>query len=147
MLRVGIYNAGLVAVGTDSDALRFLDWWADRVRLYCYEAPEQGIFTDQKWLDLVPSFFQNVRFSRDIGLNVGPWRVSSESDFSESATGQFTFCGAPVRLMHMSRFNPAKPNLLSICLPNAAVTDSVLGRFLRSYSLKVIANRQPLKRT
>jgi len=147
MLRVGIYNAGLVAVGTDSDALRFLDWWADRVRHYCYEAPEQGIFTDQKWLDLVPSFFQNVRFSRDIGLNVGPWRVSSESDFSESATGQFTFCGAPVRLMHMSRFNPAKPNLLSICLPNAAVTDSVLGRFLRSYSLKVIANRQPLKRT
>nr|WP_315489253.1 tetratricopeptide repeat protein [uncultured Rhodoferax sp.] len=142
ILRIGTYNAGVVAVGTDDDAFRFLDWWADRASRYAYDAPEHGVFTDQKWLDMVPSYFQNVQTCRDWGLNVGPWRVRAESDFSEDDTGCLMFCGVPVRLMHVSRFNPEKPALLTTYLPDAECTDSALGRFLRRYALEVIQNRQ-----
>lgn len=143
MLQVGIYNAGLVGVGVDRDALRFLDWWADRVHRYAYDAPEHGIFTDQKWIDLVPSFFQNIQISRDWGLNVGPWRIRSEQDFAEDPAGRLTFCGVPVKLMHVSRFNPNRPEMLTVYLPHAKTADSALGRFLRKYAREVIKNRRP----
>jgi len=142
MLRVGIYNAGLVGVGTNGEALPFLDWWADRVQRYAYDAPEHGVFTDQKWIDLVPSFFRNVQTSRDCGLNVGPWRVRSEQDFTEDPNGHLTFCGAQVRLMHVSRFNPDKPDMLTSYLPHAKTSDTALGRFLRRHAREVIQNKQ-----
>lgn len=141
-MRIGVYNGGLVGVGTDRDALAFLDWWADRVSRYAYDAPEHGVFTDQKWIDLVPSFFRNVHISRDWGLNVGPWRVRTEQDFAKDALGQLTFCGSPVRVMHMSRFNPEKPDMLTSSLPLARTTNSPLGQFLRQYAAEVIGNRQ-----
>ncbi|QTN30085.1 tetratricopeptide repeat protein [Rhodoferax sp. AJA081-3] len=141
-MRIGVYNAGMVGVGTGSDALGFLDWWADRVSRYAYDAPEHGAFTDQKWLDLVPSFFREVQTSRDWGLNVGYWRVRSEQDFTEDSAGRLTFCGALVRLLHLSRFNPDKPDMLTSSLPHVQTTDSALGRFLRRYALEVIQNRQ-----
>lgn len=141
MLRVGAYNAGIVGVGMGKDALRFLDWWADRASEYAYDAPEQGIFTDQKWVDLVPSFFEQVHISREVGLNVGPWRVTTEQDFSETPAGGLAFCGEPVTMMHLSRFNPGKPGLLAAYLPRAQTQDTPLGRFLRRYAQEVIQNR------
>jgi hypothetical protein len=141
-MRIGVYNGGLVGVGTDSEALRFLDWWADRVSRYSYDAPEHGVFTDQKWIDLVPSFFRNVHISRDWGLNVGPWRVRAEQDFTNDNLGQLAFCGAPVKVMHMSRFNPEKPDMLTSSLPQAKTTNSPLRQFLHQYAAEVIGNRQ-----
>ncbi len=141
MLLVGVYNGGMLAVGTGEDRVRFLDWWQDRVTRYVYDSREQGVFTDQKWLDLVPCFFKGVRISDAIGLNLGHWRVCSERDFSLDKSGKLTFCGSPVTLMHMSGFKSNRPDLLSQHLRPPVQQGSPLGDFLQKYALEVSQNR------
>jgi len=46
----------MIGIGTGIDRLRFTEWWAERVYQFAYDSREQGVFTDQKWLDLVPCF-------------------------------------------------------------------------------------------
>ena len=134
MLSVGAYNGGMLVTGLHPDGIRFLDWWLDRVTQYAYDSREQGIFTDQKWLDLVPSFFRNVIINRTVGLNLGHWRVCSEHDFTEDRLGRLQFCGEPVTLMHMSGFKPNKPDLLAQHIRPPVSQNSPLGRFLRAYA-------------
>lgn len=140
MLSVGVYNGGVVGVGRAQDGIRFLDWWADRVTRYAYDSREQGVFTDQKWLDLVPCFFQNVHVSRASGINVGHWRVCSEQDFEDDATGQLMFRGQTVTHMHMSGFKTQRPDLLAQHILPPVSQDSPLGKFLQRYALEVIQN-------
>ncbi|MEO7106209.1 MAG: hypothetical protein ABIZ09_07550, partial [Rhodoferax sp.] len=124
------------------DGIRFLDWWLERVTHYAYNVREQGLFTDQKWLDLVPSFFRNVHIRRVAGLNVGFWRVCSEHDFTEDSLGRLQFCGEPVTLMHMSRFKPGKPYLFASHLTPTVIQDSALGRFLRRYANELLEHQR-----
>ncbi len=142
MLSVGVFNGGVVGVGRGADRIRFLDWWRDRVTAYAYDSREQGVFTDQKWLDLVPSYFNNVHISHDAGLNVGHWRVYTERDFDEDAKGRLTFRGVPVTVMHMSGFKTNQPDRLSHNLRMSVVQDAPLGRFLLQYAHAVIQNRR-----
>jgi len=146
MLRAGVYNGGVVGVGLDEDGLRFLDWWADRVSRYAYDTQEQGVFTDQRWLDLVPSLFRNVYVSRESGLNVGHWRVGSERDFSEDSSGGLAFCGERVTLMHMSGFKAARPDLLAQHLRPPVTQGTPLGRFLQRYAIELGRNGGAAKR-
>lgn len=146
MLRAGVYNAGLVGVGAGSEGVRFLDWWLDRSSKYAYDAQEQGIFTDQRWLDLVPSLFRNVHVSRETGLNVGHWRAGSEADFGEDPLGRLTFCRELVTLIHMSGFKPNRPDRLAQHLPTAVSGSSALGRFLRKYAFELTKNKLPTNR-
>lgn len=143
MLAVGAYNAGMLAVGLHPDGIRFLDWWLDRVTRYAYDSREQAVFTDQKWLDLVPSFFRNVQVCQEIGLNVGHWQVQSEQDFAEDPEGKLTFHGERVTLMHLSGFKPDKPELLASHISPPMRPDSALGRFLRKYALETLHHKQP----
>ncbi|MES2584157.1 MAG: tetratricopeptide repeat protein [Pseudomonadota bacterium] len=142
MLAVGAYNGGMLAAGLHPDGLRFMDWWLERVTQYAYDSREQGVFTDQKWLDLVPSFFRNVHVSREPGLNVGHWRVCSEHDFAEDAEGRLTFLGEPVTLMHMSGFKPNRPDLLAQHIRPPVIQGSALGRFLQHYAREALGNKQ-----
>ncbi len=141
MLCVGVYNGGMIGVGLGSDGIRFLDWWLDRVSRYAYDSREQGVFTDQKWLDLVPCFFKDVQISRAPGLNLGHWRVCSEHDFALSPAGKLTFCGEPIAVMHMSGFKSNRPDLLAQHLRPPVIQDSPLGNFLLEYAQEVIQNR------
>lgn len=141
MLCVGVYNGGMIGVGLGSDGIRFLDWWLDRVSRYAYDSREQGVFTDQKWLDLVPCFFKDVQISRAPGLNLGHWRVCSERDFALNPAGKLTFCGEPITVMHMSGFKSNRPDLLAQHLRPPVIHDSPLGNFLQEYAQEVIQNR------
>lgn len=142
MLSVGVYNGGVVGVGCAEDGARFLDWWASRVTQYAYDSREQGVFTDQKWLDLVPGFFQKVHISRDAGINVGHWRVCSEQDFEDDASGQLMFRGHAVTHMHMSGFKPQRPELLAQHILPRVSQGSPLGKFLHRYAAEVIQNKR-----
>jgi tetratricopeptide (TPR) repeat protein len=146
MLCVGVYNGGMIGVGLSDDGIRFLDWWQDRVTRYAYDSREQGVFTDQKWLDLVPCFFKGVHVSRAIGLNLGHWRVCSERDFTYDVQEKLTFCGEPVTLMHMSGFKSDKPELLAQHLRPAVTQNSPLGNFLQRYAIEVNQNKAILNK-
>src|SRR5439155_2510828 len=50
ILRTGVYNLGFIAIPSTSD--HFLTWWKGRMRLDCIRAIDEGLFVDQRWIDL-----------------------------------------------------------------------------------------------
>lgn len=71
----GVYNLGFIAVSNSSEGNRFAQWWHDRLSLFCYESASEGVYTDQRWCDLIPAFFDNVKILRDPGYNVASWNI------------------------------------------------------------------------
>ncbi len=104
-LRHGAYNLGFVAVRGDEIGRRFATWWADRLRSYCYDELDRGIFVDQKWCDLVPCFFDNVKILRDPGYNVASWNISQRHVTADD-TGSLLVNGQFLRFFHFTKLGP-----------------------------------------
>jgi hypothetical protein len=71
-LRYGIFNLGYIAVG--QKALPMLQWWSERLRWYCTRFPDDVVFTDQKWINFVPAFYDHTVI-RNPGYNFAPWNI------------------------------------------------------------------------
>ena len=101
-LRHGVYNLGFIAVSQSETGLRFSKWWAERLHLACYAAVETGIFTDQKWCDLVPSFFDGVKIHRDPGCNVASWNLSNRA-LRVTSSGKILVNESPLKFYHFTK--------------------------------------------
>lgn len=101
-LAYGIYNLGFVSVSNRPEGLRFARWWRDRLLDFCFDNVPSGLFTDQKWCDHVPVFFDNVHILKDPGYNVASWNLSQRLvTFDEK--GQVLSAGKPLRFFHFTK--------------------------------------------
>ncbi len=75
-LKNGVYNLGFLAVKMTGQGTQFIDWWAERLRSHCYDEIENGLFTDQRWVDLAPAFFDNLAVVREPQYNVATWNLT-----------------------------------------------------------------------
>ena len=96
MLRNGVFNAGFVGV-SGSRGLGFISWWKEKTRNYCVLEPEEGLFVDQKWLDLVPALFEGVCVWRHPGCNYAYWNFMHKP------------VDVPVVFYHLSGFDLSHP--------------------------------------
>jgi hypothetical protein len=71
---------------------------------YCYDDKANGLFTDQKWGDLIPSFFENYLILRDPGYNVASWNLSRRR-LEMSEKGDITVNGTPLRFYHFTGYD------------------------------------------
>jgi hypothetical protein len=78
-LRHGIYNLGFIAVRPTTIGKAFAAWWSERTYYFCRAEIRNGLFTDQKWIDLVPAFFENICILRSPRLNVAPWNLTTRN--------------------------------------------------------------------
>ncbi|GJH26026.1 hypothetical protein [Caballeronia novacaledonica] len=76
-LKHGVYNLGFVAVRNVPEGNRFARWWRDRLLQFCRDDVPNGLFTDQRWCDLVPALFGGVGVLRNSGYNVASWNLST----------------------------------------------------------------------
>ncbi|HEY2353709.1 MAG TPA: hypothetical protein VGH79_02255 [Gaiellaceae bacterium] len=104
-LQHGTYNLGFVAIRNDEIGQRFATWFADRLRSYCYDELDRGLFVDQKWCDLVPAFFDRVKILRDPGYNVASWNISQRRLSADDNGGIFVN-GQPLRFFHFTKLGP-----------------------------------------
>lgn len=104
-LQHGVYNLGFLAIRNDNIGRRFAGWFAARLRSYCYDELDRGIFVDQKWCDLVPAFFDNVRVLRDPGYNVASWNISQRRVVADR-TGSIRVNDQPLRFFHFTKLGP-----------------------------------------
>jgi glycosyltransferase involved in cell wall biosynthesis len=111
IMRAGAYNLGFLAVTRSEETTELLGWWARRLRYQCINAQAEGIFVDQKFMDLVPGFAPNVAISHDTTLNVAYWNLEQRA-LAQTAEG-WTVDGAPLTFFHFSGFDPRLPNRLS----------------------------------
>lgn len=105
-MRHGTFNLGFLAINcTNTDGRRFVDWWADRLLSYCYADYDRGLFTDQKWVDLAPSFFEELLIIRDPGYDVASWNLDCrELDFNDH--GQLMVNDSyPLRFYHFTGYD------------------------------------------
>lgn len=102
-LKHGVFNLGFLAVRRSPEAQKLLDWWAKRLYAFCYADISEGLFTDQKWMDLAPCFF-NVYVFRHPGYNIAPWNLSRRritlKEKEDYYTGNY-----PLRFFHFSGFD------------------------------------------
>jgi hypothetical protein len=105
-LKYGIYNLGFAAVRGDATGRQFADWWARQLYFACYDDVPNGIFTDQKWCDLVPCLFDRVYIERDPGYNVASWNLSTRR-VKVSAQGDILVNGSPLKFFHFTKINTA----------------------------------------
>ncbi|RNE92206.1 glycosyl transferase [Marichromatium sp. AB31] len=104
-LKHGIYNLGFVGVNTaSSEGRRFLDWWAARLVDFCYDDIPNGLFTDQRWVDLAPGFFEDVLILRDPQYNVATWNISHRQATGSIENG-IEINGQPLSFYHFSGFD------------------------------------------
>ena len=75
ILQSGTYNLGFLALRRSGDSLRLLDWWQQKLVRDCVVDIPRGLFTDQKWMDLVPGLFERVHVERHPGWNVAYWNL------------------------------------------------------------------------
>ncbi|MBI4890199.1 MAG: hypothetical protein HY821_06200 [Acidobacteria bacterium] len=69
------------------------------------------MFTDQKWIDLMPCFFPGVRIERSTRFNVAYWNLASR--IVEFENGKWTVDGQPLGFFHFSGLNPESPKAFS----------------------------------
>ncbi len=103
-LKHGIYNLGFVGVSNTDEGRRFAGWWADRVYHFCIADIPGGLFTDQRWIDLVPAFFDGVGILKSPRFNVATWNIPTREVSGDREHG-FQVDGQPLGFYHFTGFD------------------------------------------
>jgi hypothetical protein len=113
LLRTGVYNLGFCAVRRSSSASAFLDWWHEHLIENCTIEIENGIFVDQKYCDLVPSYFDNVKVLRHPGYNVAYWNLLHRKVIKTEENNEWLVNALPLRFFHFSGIVPSDNTVFS----------------------------------
>lgn len=103
-LKHGVYNLGFVGVNNTSEGRRFADWWAERIYHFCVADIPNGLFTDQRWIDLVPAFFDGVQILKSSRFNVATWNLTTRR-FEGSIEEGFRVDAEPLGFYHFTGFD------------------------------------------
>lgn len=106
----GLYNLGFIGLRSSANTHRFLEWWQGKLREHCVIEPMLGYFVDQKFIDLVPLFFDGVHIANGPGFNVAYWNLHARQ--LRRGNDEWSCNGEPLYFYHFSGFNPDDPNRL-----------------------------------
>lgn len=112
ILQAGVYNGGCISVANTSNGREFLGWFEQRLHDYCLQDIPRGLHCDQRWIDLVPSYFQGARVERDPGLNVAYWNLPERKLEGDVIAG-LRVQGGSCKFFHFSGFDPLFPESLT----------------------------------
>ncbi len=111
ILLAGTFNVGLLGVSESAEARRFLTWWQDRVFRRCRHVVGEGMHYEQRWIDLVPAYFDGACILRDPGANVGHWCLPER--LVEVRDGEVWAAGGSCSLFRFSGFDPELPQAVT----------------------------------
>lgn len=107
--QAGIFNLGFI--GVNNNAGSFLTWWHERLITDGISDIANALFTDQRWIDFVPSLF-DFKTLTDPGLNVAYWNLH-ERTLTFNNDGKILVNGSTLKFFHFSGFDPVTPWLLT----------------------------------
>lgn len=73
--RIGLYNAGFF--GANQHAKPILEWWAACCLYEMKKSYWRGLYDDQKYLDMIPVLFDEVKIVKNRGCNLAGWNNDS----------------------------------------------------------------------
>ncbi|MBT9471777.1 MAG: hypothetical protein V4514_03990 [Pseudomonadota bacterium] len=139
ILTSGAYNLGFMAARAEPQITALLDWWAEKLRFDCRVDFANGLFTDQKWMDLAPGFVSDLALLRSPSLNLAYWNLEGR-EVAKSQDG-WSVDGQPLTFFHFSGFDPSRPELLSKHQDRVRVQPgSPLADLMRDYAGALLRN-------
>lgn len=102
-LKTGTFNLGFLYVRSSTESRRILKWWASRLQEHCLDNASRGLFTDQKWINLLSGASESISVLRHSGLNVASWNLH-ERTLTLGSDGKFLANGVPLIFIHFSKF-------------------------------------------
>lgn len=111
VLKHGVFNLGFVGVANREAGRRFARWWGDRLYHFCRAETHNGLFTDQKWIDLVPALFDDYVVLRSPRFNVATWNLRTRPITWSPATG-YEVAGSPLGFYHFTGFDSGAHRLM-----------------------------------
>jgi hypothetical protein len=146
IMLAGIYNLGFLGVSATPEAHAILAWWARRLYYQCVNDQRNGLFVDQRFIDLVPGFADNVSIVRASNHNISYWNLASRNLTQEA--GQWFVDSKELVFFHFSGFDCKNRTRLS---KHSATfignnVSSALRALLQHYAERLIRNDHPTTR-
>ncbi len=107
-LKFGVFNLGFIGVQSSKDALDLLNWWEAGCLSAGHFEPWEGIFVDQKWMNLLPCFSEAVKIIRSPGCNMAYWNLH-ERTLSRGTPGWKVNSSWPLLFFHFSNLDMEDP--------------------------------------
>lgn len=104
IVQSGTYNLGFLALARGAHTLPLLHWWQAKLVRDCVVDIPRGLFTDQKWMDLVPGLFPRVCIERHPGWNVAYWNLLHREVTFDA--GSYRVNGEDLFFFHFSGYDP-----------------------------------------
>ncbi len=79
LLLNGIFNLGFIGVDSGDISTRFLNWWELKCKKLGFREQRSGLMVDQKWINLVPCYYDRVKILKHPGCNVAYWNLHERS--------------------------------------------------------------------
>jgi hypothetical protein len=112
-LKHGVFNLGFIAVRKTEESKRFAAWWADRLYHFCVADIPNGLFTDQKWMNFAPIFFEGVHILKSPRFNVATWNLTTRRVAGDRTHG-FTVNGEPLGFYHFTGFDSGAHRIMAV---------------------------------
>lgn len=128
-LRHGIYNLGFIGVTNSAIGFQFAKWWAERTYYFCEDSIENGLFTDQRWIDFVPVYFTQVAILRSPRFNVAPWNLNNRH-ISCDKDGKYLVNDEPLGFYHFTGFDNGSHQLMA---EKNSAGNKVVSRLISKY--------------
>lgn len=140
IMRAGVYNLGFLGASARPETDDIMRWWSRRLLHQCISAQSEGIFVDQKFMDLVPGFSDSVKVLRDPAYNVAYWNLTQRR-LTQSGD-DWLVDGQELRFFHFSGIDPTDLSRLSkyTTLWRGDQISPTLGALMRRYADQVISN-------
>src|SRR5262249_606891 len=88
-----------------------LEFWREKSLRDFVSDVQRGLFTDQRWMDLIPGMFSDVTILRHEGYDVAYWNLPHRQ-VTQNGKG-FLVNGVPLVFFHFSGIDPLKPEVFS----------------------------------
>ena len=105
-LRHGMYNLGFIGIAYTDESQRFIKWWQERLRYHCLIEKCRGIFVDQKWVDLAPLFFKDIKLIDHPGYNMAWWNLSERKLIEKEGVYYVNSTDQLLYFFHFSGYTP-----------------------------------------
>lgn len=125
-LKHGTYNLGFIGVRASETGRKFARWWSERSYYFCQDDIPNGLFTDQRWIDLAPALFDGVEILRSSRFNVAPWNITTRI-FSGNLAKGFLVDGEALGFYHFTGFDSGAHHIVvgTYCGENPSVLELV----------------------
>ncbi len=108
VLNTGLYNLGFIGIKNSDESSRFLNWWQERLKKYCFVDKAHGLYVDQIWINFVPIMFKGVCVLSDPGYNMAWWNMLERRLIKEGNSYYVNDHGQPLVFFHFSGFKPGQ---------------------------------------